>query len=78
MSSAAQRVFKPEPVVCQSCASSRMMEINGEICLQFQGGLKSLDKPLIWVFPKVIVCLDCGSAQFAVPETELKLIEKSA
>jgi hypothetical protein len=59
---------------CPSCTSSRQMEFLGEICLHFQGGLKSLDKPLIWAFPKVVVCLDCGWAQFAVPEAELKLI----
>jgi len=49
--------------------------ISREICLHFPGGLESLDKPLLWMFPKVVVCLDCGVAQFAVPEAELKLIQ---
>ncbi len=39
-------------------------------CLHFPG-LKDIDKPLVWVFPEVLVCLDCGVAVFAVPETEL-------
>jgi hypothetical protein len=35
-------------------------------------GLKNIDKPVVWVFPELIVCLDCGTAQFAVPEAELR------
>ena len=62
---------------CNSCTSSRQMEFLGEICMHFQGGLESLNKPVVWAFPKVVVCLDCGSAQFAVPETELKLIQEN-
>ena len=61
---------------CPTCsASSRQMEFRGEICLHFPGGLQSLNKPLVWAFPQVVVCLDCGTARFTVPEAELKLIE---
>jgi hypothetical protein len=35
-------------------------------------GLKDIDKPVVWVFPDVVVCLDCGTAEFAVPEEELR------
>ena len=59
---------------CKLCMSNRQMEFLGEICLHFPGGLESLDKPLVWVFPQVAVCLDCGSTQFTVPDAELKLI----
>jgi hypothetical protein len=31
-----------------------------------------MDKPLILLYPRVVVCLDCGVAEFIVPETELK------
>jgi hypothetical protein len=53
------------------------MEFLGEICLHFPGGLESLDKPIVWAFPKVVVCLDCGLAQFAVPEAEMKVIHQN-
>ena len=59
------------------CTTCRRMEFSGEICLHFPGGLESLDNPLIWVFPTVTVCLDCGSAQFAVPEAELRMIQEN-
>ena len=62
---------------CPSCASTRRIEFLGEICLHFPGGLESLDKPPVCVFPKVFVCLDCGLAQFAVPEAGLKLIQRN-
>jgi hypothetical protein len=61
--------------LCPSCASRRTTKFLGEICLHFPGGLKSLDKPPVWAFPQVVVCLDCGSARFTVPQKELKLIE---
>jgi hypothetical protein len=64
-------------MACESCFSSHKTEFLGEICLHFSGGLESLNKPLVWVFPKVVVCLDCGLAQFAIPETELKLIQEN-
>jgi hypothetical protein len=34
-------------------------------------------KPLVWLFPQVLVCLDCGVAQCTVPEAELKLIQQN-
>jgi len=62
---------------CKSCGSSRPIEFLGEICLHFPGGLEQLDKPPVWIFPQVFVCLDCGTAQFTLPETELKLIQRN-
>jgi hypothetical protein len=38
--------------------------------------LKDIDKPVVWVFPEVVVCLDCGTAEFAVPEEELRQLAK--
>jgi hypothetical protein len=39
-------------------------------------GLKNIDKPVVWVFPELVVCLDCGISEFAMPETELGLLAK--
>ena len=39
-------------------------------------GLKNIDKPVVWVFPELIVCLNCGIAQFVVPEAELRELAK--
>ena len=32
--------------------------------------------PAVWVFPELAVCLECGIAEFAVPEAELRLLAK--
>jgi hypothetical protein len=39
-------------------------------------GLKNIDKPVVQVFPELVVCLDCGTAEFAVPEAELRVLAK--
>ena len=55
---------------CKSCHSETQSSFNGEIALHFPG-LEGLNKPIVWVFPKLLVCLNCGFTEFAIPETEL-------
>ena len=62
---------------CKSCQSRNQREFNAEIAIHFPG-LKGLDKPIVWVFPKLAVCLDCGFAQFAVPESETRLLKEGS
>jgi hypothetical protein len=38
-------------MVCKRCASNHQSAFNGEIAIHFPG-LKGLDKPIVWVFPK--------------------------
>ena len=56
---------------CQSCQSDHQSSFNGEIAIHFPG-LKGLDKPIVWVFPRLLVCLDCGFTEFAIPEAGLR------
>jgi hypothetical protein len=37
-------------------------------------GFNNLDKPGVWLFPKLLVCLDCGFSRFSVLEKELALL----
>jgi hypothetical protein len=39
-------------------------------------GLEALKKPVVWVFPELLVCLNCGNAEFVIPGTELRLLQK--
>jgi len=59
--------------MCKSCGSNWQKRFTGEISIHFPG-LKDVDKPTVWVFPDVLVCLNCGSAEFAVPEAELRVL----
>jgi len=61
---------------CKSCQSSNQSSFNGEIAIHFPG-LEGLDKPIVWVFPKLLVCLNCGFAEFAIPEAEVRRIVES-
>jgi hypothetical protein len=55
---------------CLLCGSDNQTEFTAEMCIHFSG-LKNLDKPGVWVFPKLLVCLECGCSHFTVPEREL-------
>ena len=55
---------------CKSCGSVRRRKLTAEMGIHFPG-LKNIDKPVVWVFPELVVCLDCGTAEFVVPEDEL-------
>ena len=58
---------------CQSCGSVRNRLFNGEVAVHFPR-LDGLNKPIVWVFPKLTVCLDCGRATFIIPEKELQVL----
>ena len=58
---------------CKSCGSVNQNKFNGEMGIR-ASGLKNIDKPLVCVFPELIVCLDCGMAEFVIPEAELRLL----
>jgi hypothetical protein len=57
---------------CKSCGSVNQQKFSGEIFIHFP----DIDKPNVWVFPELVVCLDCGTAEFAVPEEELRQLAK--
>ena len=60
---------------CKSCGSVSQKKFTAEMGIHFLG-LEDIDKPVVWVFPEVVVCLACGTAEFAVPEAELRQLTK--
>ena len=58
---------------CPSCGSVVQGRFPTEMAIHFSG-LKNVNKPTVWVFPEVLVCLDCGVSEFTVPETELRVL----
>jgi hypothetical protein len=46
-------------MACKKCLSGNFKTFNGEIAIHFPG-LEGLSKPIVWVFPTVLVCLECG------------------
>jgi len=70
-----KEIMKEQSLQCRSCRSANQRKFIGEMGIR-SPGLKNIDKPTVWVFPQLIVCLDCGTAEFVVPETELLLLAK--
>jgi hypothetical protein len=60
---------------CKSCGSENLRKFTGEIAIHLSG-LKNINEPQVCVFPELVVCLNCGFAEFTVPETELRLLAK--
>jgi hypothetical protein len=58
------------PVRCKSCGSKNLDNYSAEIALHFRG-LANINKPHVFLFPSVVVCLDCGMAEFVIPERGL-------
>jgi hypothetical protein len=54
---------------CASCQSGNEAEFTAEMMIHFSG-VRHIAKPGVLVFPKVLVCLDCGFSRFTTPETE--------
>lgn len=62
-------------MTCKACTSENQRKFSSEICVHFPG-LKNLDKPAVMVFPKLLICVDCGFTEFVTPEAELRLLGK--
>jgi hypothetical protein len=62
---------------CALCGSTNQRKFTGEIAIHLPN-LKDIDKPAIWLFPQVLICRDCGTAVFAVPEAELRSLSEAA
>jgi hypothetical protein len=62
---------------CPSCASDYQGEFAVEMIIHFSG-LRNLDKPGVWTFPKLLVCMDCGLSRFTLRKPELAVLTNAA
>jgi hypothetical protein len=58
---------------CLMCGLGNQVKFSAETMIHL-GGLKNLDKSGVMLFPKILVCSDCGFSQFTVPKAELALL----
>ena len=63
-------------MACDSCGSENEGRFPTEIAIH----LPDINKPLVLIFPQLVVCLNCGKAQiaeeFLVPEDERRALAK--
>jgi hypothetical protein len=62
---------------CKLCSSTNETEFAAEIMIHFSGH-GHLENPGVLTFPRISVCLDCGSTWFTIPETELRLVREGS
>jgi hypothetical protein len=62
-------------MTCKGCGSDRQSKFTAEVAIHFPG-LEGLKKPIVWVFPELLLCLNCGKAEFIVPDKELRILAK--
>ena len=59
---------------CASCQSENQKTFTSEMAVHFPG-IEGLNKPIVWIYPRISVCLDCGMAQFMIPDKELEVLQ---
>lgn len=60
-------------MTCKSCGAEIRSNFTAEIAIHFPGR-SGIDKPIVWVFPRLWVCPSCGQAEFNVTERELHVL----
>jgi len=58
---------------CPACRLDNQMEFSAEMMVHL-GGIKNLDNSGVVLFPKVLVCMDCGFSQFTVQKAALAML----
>jgi hypothetical protein len=58
---------------CLSCRSNNNTEFVAELIIHFSG-LENLDRPGVWAFPRLLVCLDCGFSYFILQKSQLEYV----
>jgi DNA-directed RNA polymerase subunit RPC12/RpoP len=62
---------------CSSCGSKNLKKFESELAIHFPG-LKNIDKRHVWVFPVLVVCLDCRLVHFTMSESELRQLAEGS
>jgi hypothetical protein len=64
---------EPQPARYTPCESENRKTFMAEMIIRFPG-IEGLNKPIVWLYPSISVCLECGRAQFVVPEKESEVL----
>jgi hypothetical protein len=62
-----------EHMECRFCGSVNQRKFIGDLSLRAPG-LENIDKPPVVLSPEVYVCRECWTAEFVLPEDELRLL----
>jgi hypothetical protein len=60
---------------CRSCGSGSLKNFAGELSVHALG-MQNVDAPVVWVFPELQVCMDCGFTELKIDANKLGLLGK--
>jgi len=60
---------------CKVCGSFSVEKFDAEMNVHFPG-YANLTKPTVKISPTIVICRDCGFAEFQVPKTELRQLDE--
>lgn len=63
-------------MACKVCNSENVQKLDGELTVSLPSP-KDLKVPPVYVCQSVLVCLDCGFAELAIPTAELLPFKKA-
>ncbi len=64
-------------MICTTCKSEDQSQFEAEINIHF-AGTEALNKAGVLLFPTLLICLHCGSAQFTIQEKELQQLSEGS
>lgn len=59
---------------CPSCKSDNQRAFSAEVNVHFPG-IEGLTIPTLWLFPTILVCMDCGTSRFTIADAERKELD---
>jgi hypothetical protein len=59
-------------MLCKTCSSSNLRNFPTEIAVH----LKVFGTPHVFVFPEILVCLNCGFTELVIEENQLKVLAR--
>ena len=62
-------------MACNFCGTQNVKKFLAEIDVHFRG-LKNVTRNPVLIYPEILLCLNCGKAEFTVPSDELALLAK--
>lgn len=60
---------------CRSCGSKNQTQFASEMSVHHLG-LENVDKPVVLIFPNLVVCMDCGFTELSLAQEELRELGK--
>jgi hypothetical protein len=62
---------------CTACGSPNLRTFDAEVNIHFQG-LRGIDMASVFVFPRFLICLDCGQMESTLSKSDLQLLKEDS